>query len=213
MTESSVSTRKYSGRPVEDRRAERRTEFLAAGLEVFGGGGYRESSITSLCRAAGLARGQFYEHFGNREDLLLAVYDLIQDDARHAVTAAVEVAGTADVRVHMAAAVTAYAESVGRDPRRAAVSFVEIVGVSPRVEQHRLTQRETWVQFFIERMRQSVGPDYVPPGGFRAAATGFIGALMALVQQWSTAEPRPDLADVTAVLTAFLTGLVVPAAG
>jgi AcrR family transcriptional regulator len=199
--------RTYNGRPVADRRAERRAQFLAAGLEVFGESGYQDSSITALCRAAGLARSQFYEHFHNREELLLAVFDMIQEETRQAVAEAVGSTEPGDGVGWAHATVQAYAESLGRDPRRARISQIEIVGVSERVEQRRIDQREEWMTFFADQCMRALGPDFAPPGGYRAAATGFIGALNALVHQWSTGDSRTDLVAVTEVLTRFLTSL------
>ncbi|MEV6769111.1 TetR/AcrR family transcriptional regulator [Nocardia sp. NPDC051030] len=204
------TTRSYAGQPVTDRRSERRRQFLAAGLAVFGETGYASSSITLLCKTAGLARSQFYEHFTNREDLLMAVYDMINAEARDAVEAATGAIPSAEVAARAEAAVAAYAESIGGDPRRAAVSYVEIVGVSPRVEERRLYQRELWYEFMAGELRKALGPEFEPVGGIRAATTGFVGALMALVHQWSISEPRPALTDLTSVLTRFLIGLMQP---
>lgn len=198
----------YDGRPVADRRAQRREQFLAAGVVVFGESGYQNSSITALCRAAGLARSQFYEHFDNREDLLIAVYDRIQTEARQAVTAATAASGDA---VGLAqAAVRAYAEAIGRDPRVARIAHVEVVGVGERVEQRRMEQRALWMDFFEDQMRRALGPDFEPPGGFHTAVTGYFGALLALVHQWSTGDEQTDLAGITEVLTRFLISLMTP---
>ena len=200
----------YDGRPVADRRAQRRAQFLTAGLAVFGESGYQHSSITELCRVAGLARSQFYEHFDNRVDLLIAVYDMIQVETRQAVTVATDAAAPGDVVGRAQAAVRAYAESIGRDPRRARIAHVEVVGVGERVERRRLEQRELWMTFFEDQLRRALGPDFVPPGGYHAAVTGYFGALMALVHHWSTGDPRTDLAGVTEVLTRFLISLMTP---
>ncbi|MFF2086010.1 TetR/AcrR family transcriptional regulator [Nocardia sp. NPDC058176] len=201
---ASGSPRVYDGRPVEERRAERREQFLAAGLAVFGEHGYQGTSITMVCKAAGLARGQFYEHFGSREVLLLAVYDLIQADARRAVVEALAEAEEADAAARARIAVRAYAGSIGSNPHRARVSFVDIVGVSAEVEKHRVEQREIWVQFVTAELKHTRGADFVPAGGYRAAATGFIGALMALVHQWSSGGTSAELDDLIEVLTRFL---------
>ncbi|MFD6397435.1 TetR/AcrR family transcriptional regulator [Nocardia sp. NPDC060249] len=201
---ASGSPRVYNGRPVEDRRAQRREQFIAAGLAVFGEQGYQGTSITMVCKAAGLARAQFYEHFGNRELLLLAVYDMIQADTRRAVIEALAEAGDADAATRARIAVRAYAGAIGMDPHRARVSFVEIVGVSADVEKHRVDQREIWVEFFTAELKRTRGPGFVPAGGFRAAATGFIGALMALVHQWSINGSGAELEDLVEVLTRFL---------
>ncbi|WP_067829254.1 TetR/AcrR family transcriptional regulator [Nocardia inohanensis] len=202
-----TSGRVYGGQLVQQRRSERRQQFLAAGLEVFGEAGYPASSIKSLCQAAGLARAQFYEHFHNREDLFIAVYDLIQDQARQAAEAASAQSAGESATERVRAAVGAYAESVGRDPRRARIAFVECIGISERVEQHRIGQRLVWSRFMESEMRKAFGPDFVPTGGFTAATTGFIGALMALVHQWSSASSDSGLSDIIDVLTRFLLSL------
>ncbi|WP_052280677.1 hypothetical protein [Nocardia vulneris] len=86
-------------------------------------------------------------------------------------------------------------------------AFGDVVGVSERVERHRIDPREIWIRFFEEKLTRNLGEDFVPPGGYGSAATGFVGALIALVHQWSVTHPRGDLAAVTDVLTSFLMGL------
>lgn len=210
LTAVTVPSSSRASSRVDDRRAQRRDRFLLAGLAVFGDAGYRNSSITSICKAAGLARAQFYEHFANREELLLAVYDAVQVDARQAVAAAVADTAAADFVTRARAAMRAYAESVGSDVHRARVSFVECVGVSDEFERHRIEQREVWADFFATELRLALGKDFTPVGGYRTAATGFIGALMALVHQWSSTEPRTGFDDLVEVLTRFLVALTLP---
>ncbi|KAA0024201.1 TetR/AcrR family transcriptional regulator [Antrihabitans cavernicola] len=202
------TSRSYGGRLVVDRKAERRSRFLDAGLEIFSGKGYAKSSITDICAAAGLSRRQFYEEFGSREDLLFAVYDWIQLDAREAVTAAVLGEPSRELRRVAAAAMSAYVRSVGTDPRRAEVSFVQIIGVSDHMEQHRIDGREQWTEFFHSIAATIVGPSYVPPGGYTLAATAFIAALTALVHRWSVTTPRPPVDDVVEPMTVILVALL-----
>lgn len=202
------AVRTYGGRSVDDRRAERRTRFLAAALDVFSEKGYAASSVADLCRAAGLARRQFYDEFASREDALIALYDSIQSDAKAATSAALAHTESTDPHELAAVAMAAYVESIGSDARRARVSFVDSVGVSPRIEQHRLDERAVWREFFESTIRGAVGEDYVPPGGYAMASTAFIGALIALVQQWSTADPRPPITDLTDVMVAVLKSMV-----
>lgn len=203
--------RTYDGQPVADRRSERRQRFLDAGVAVFGGNGYQGSSVAGICAAAGLARSQFYEQFANREELMLAVYDMIRTDTRNAVAAAVAKSGQRSLADRVRAAIAAYVASIGQDPRRAAISFVEIVGISPDVERHRIKRRVEWAQFFVDELTAVVGGEVEPPGGYELIATGFIGALMSLVHQWSTSTPRTDLTELTEVLVGFLSGFLRPA--
>ena len=82
--------RNYGGRSVAARKAERRSLFLNAALSVFADQGYAGSSVADICASASLARRQFYDEFGSREDLLLALYDQIQLDARIAMVDALD---------------------------------------------------------------------------------------------------------------------------
>lgn len=205
---ASTTARTYGGQSVEDRRRERRKRLLRAGLEVFGEEGYRNSSIAKVCATADVVRAQFYEHFTNREDLLVAVYDWIQAEAQDDVVAALTAApADAGIEDRARAAMTAFTRSIGNDPRRAAIMFVEVVGVSPRVEQRRLARREVWAEFLRFELQRALGDSYVPPGGYSNAAAGFIGALMGLIHHWSTAGSDSDPDDIIEVATRFLVSL------
>lgn len=183
---------------------------MQAGIEVIGVRGYAATSVSDICVAAGLARSQFYSAFANREALLVDVYDLIQDDALAAVVAALDDQVDRDRRALVVAAMTALVGSIGNDPRRARISYLEMLGVSDAVEQHRARRRAQWVEFFENTLRSEVGPDFVPPGGYRSAATAFLGALTEIVSDWSrTAPPRPPIEQIVETMVAVL-GAFVP---
>lgn len=197
-----AAERTYGGRSVSDRLAERRRRFLDAALAEFTGTGYAASSVTAICRVAGLSRRQFYELFDDREDLLIALYDEIQGDARTAVAQALADNNSRDLHQLATTAMAAYMASVGNDPRRAEVSFVQIVGVSARVERHRLDGREEWVEFFVAAMAEFA--DREPSERQRHLAIAFVGALTGLVHRWSSADDPVPLAAVVAVLADIL---------
>ncbi|MCZ4520096.1 TetR/AcrR family transcriptional regulator [Rhodococcus ruber] len=210
MTVADDQGRIYAGRSSAARKADRRARFLHAGIEVMGVRGYAATSVAHICAAAGLARSQFYSEFANREALLVDVYDLIQDDALAAVVAALDGQLDRDRRALVVAAMTALVGSIGGDPRRARISYLEMLGVSDAVEQHRTRRRAQWVQFFENTLRSEVGSDFVPPGGYRLAATAFLGALTEIVSDWSrTDPPRPPIEHIVETMVAVL-GAFVP---
>jgi len=194
--------RTYAGRPVADRLAERRRRFFDAALGEFASVGYAKSSVTSICREAGLSRRQFYELFSDREELLVALYDEIQGAARDAVATALSESTSRDTHVLATAAMRAYMSSVGTDPRRAEVSFAQIVGVSPRVEQHRLDGRDEWVSYFVAAMSAFAGR----PTDSRTDQLGiaFVGALTAIVHRWSLSPDPESIDDVVELLADVL---------
>lgn len=171
--------------------------------------GYTATSVADVCAAAGLARSQFYSEFANREALLTAVYDLVQDEALAAVVAALENVVDRDRRSLVAAAMTALIESLGHDPRRARICYLEMLGVSDSVELHRRRRRATWANYIETTIRAELGDDFVPPGGHQLAASAFLGALTELVSEWSRSAPPRDPVDgiveaMIAVLGAFV---------
>lgn len=132
----------YTGTSVAERQVERRALFIDAGLTVFAEKSYANSSLTDVCAVAGLSRRQFYEQFAGREELLVAVYDAVQDKAGAAVAEALAAAESDDVRALIDAAVRAYAKAITDDIRCAKVAFVDIVGVSPEIEKYRAQVRD-----------------------------------------------------------------------
>ncbi|WP_181697721.1 TetR/AcrR family transcriptional regulator [Nocardia sp. GTS18] len=199
----------YTGTSVAERQVERRALFIEAGLTVFAEKSYANSSLTDVCAAAGLSRRQFYEQFAGREELLVAVYDVVQGRAREAVIAALAAVGTDDLRTLIEAALRAYTTAITDDIRAAKVAFVEIVGVSPSVEEHRARVRDQWgeVVATVAAARDGVR---TPPGGWRMAMAAFIGAVNGAVHQWSLDDPRPPVDDLVDVFTTLLNALTSP---
>lgn len=206
---TSSGSRSYAGRPVLERRAERRERFIRAGLIAISERGFADTAIADLCREAGLSRRQFYEEFSGREDLLIAVYDRIHEDATTAVRGALAKEESPDP-VHIArTALRAYAQSIGSDRRRVKIAFVEIVGVNEHVERHRQERRHKWAAMFEAVIRAVRGDEFRPPGGYALAAAAFIGAANGLVQEWSLLDDQPPICELVDVLATILLSLVV----
>lgn len=208
---SESGDRVYGQRLVADRLAERRARFLDAALEVFCRRGYRESSITDICKAAGLSRRQFYELFSNSESVLLELYDGIQQRAQVAIVEAVAKMPDADIRDTVSGAMGAYARAIGADPRYARIAFVEIVGVNPRIEEHRDRTRSQWIELARNLIEPRMAVGTTPLGGYQLAISAFIGAANTVIHDWAIAPDRPDLAEVMVVLDAILAALVLGA--
>jgi AcrR family transcriptional regulator len=62
-------------RTQEERRAETRSRLLAAAVDCICELGYAEVTVADVAQRAGLTRGAVQHHFGNRDDLCLAIVD------------------------------------------------------------------------------------------------------------------------------------------
>ncbi|WP_232851298.1 TetR/AcrR family transcriptional regulator [Nocardia acididurans] len=208
MSQETNAGRMYAGQPVEDRQRQRRARFLESGLTVFARDGYANSSVGAICKDAGLSSRQFYEEFTGRESLLLELYEQIDRESRDAVSATIAERSDAAAIDIIDAAVRAYIESIGRDPRKARVALVEVVGAGPKVEKFRLELRRAWGALLASAAEDAAMHGEIPPGDYEMRVLAIIGAVNYVVDAWSGSDPRPPLDDVISVLRRIIMGAV-----
>ncbi|WP_245720479.1 TetR/AcrR family transcriptional regulator [Nocardia uniformis] len=208
MSQETNAGRMYAGQPVEDRQRQRRARFLESGLTVFARDGYANSSVGAICKDAGLSSRQFYEEFTGRESLLLELYEQIDRESREAVAATIAERSDATAIEIIDAAVRAYIESIGRDPRKARVALVEVVGAGPKVEKFRLELRRAWGALLASAAEDAAMHGEIPPGDYEMRVLAIIGAVNYVVDAWSGSDPRPPLDDVIHVLRRIIMGAV-----
>lgn len=78
---SPAAARRYGGASAAERAAERRARFLDAGLELLGTRGVAGTTVRGLAEETGLAARYFYESFRTLEELQVAVFDRIAEEA------------------------------------------------------------------------------------------------------------------------------------
>ena len=196
------SGRRYGGRTSEERRAHRRERLLDAALELFGTRGYADTTIEALCSASQLNPRYFYEHFTNREELLLATYDRHMEAVTDAVRAAVAGAPL-DPIARLEAGLRAFVDAQLADERGAQINYFEIVGVSPLLERRRRDMLRFYAGFVEEQINALVEARRVPERDYRLTAVALVGATDGLLIDWLSTEPRPDREPVIRELLAF----------
>lgn len=117
------SLRVYGGVQGDDRRAERRAQLVEAGLDLLGGaGGEQALTVRGACKRAGLTARYFYESFGDRDALQLAVYDHVIDEIAKTTLEAVA-AAPREERAMIDAGLRTIVGLVGDDPRKGRLLF------------------------------------------------------------------------------------------
>ncbi|MEU6372330.1 TetR/AcrR family transcriptional regulator [Streptomyces sp. NPDC046909] len=204
-------TGRYGGKTAEERQAERRRRFLDAALQLFGDSpGYRNTTVAALSEAAGLSTRQFYEEFRTLEDVLAALHLQVNGWAEEAVLAAVADADALPLAERVSAIFRAYAANVTGDPRRVRITFVEIIGVSPRLEEQRLARRARWINLLCAEARAAVARGEAAPRDYRIAATAFIGAVNGLLHDWSAGWVSASLDEAVEELVRQLLSILRP---
>lgn len=128
--------RSWRGLTTEQRVAERRERLLAAALEIFAAKGFGAAKVRDVCREAKLTERYFYESFTDKEALLMALGDGIVVDLVMEAGPAITLFPT-DPRAALSLGAQAVVSALTDDPRKARILFVEVVGVSPAVEDRR----------------------------------------------------------------------------
>jgi AcrR family transcriptional regulator len=121
--------------PLEVRLELQQARLLAAAAAVFARVGYAEASAEAISREAGMSKATFYEHFANKEECILALFDAASEQVRAAVAASTESAESPELRVHQG--VRAFLTSLVAFPDHARTLLVEIIGAGPRAMERR----------------------------------------------------------------------------
>jgi AcrR family transcriptional regulator len=198
---------RYGGKDAAERRDERRRRFQAAGLESFGtGAGYRGTRLGDLCRAAGLSSRQFYEEYRTLEDLLADLHLYVNDVAGKAVAAALPALGDLTLAESLPLMVHAYVKGACADLRHARIAYVEVVGVSPRMDRQRLERRAIWVELINRLAAEAVSRGEIPPGNYRITAAAIIGAVNGLMHDWVVGWVDATLDEIADELAQMVLG-------
>jgi len=152
---SRVATGVYGGQSAEERRAERRAQLLAAGLDLLGTEGWNATTVRGVCERARLTSRFFYESFEDLEGLAVAVFDEVAEDVTERVIAAVE-AAQADPPRQARAAIETFVRTLTDDPRRARVAFVEGLASEALLERRLATMR-AFAELIAAQARESYG--------------------------------------------------------
>ena len=122
--------------PLEVRLEVQRARLLEAAAAVFARAGYAEASAESISREAGMSKATFYEHFANKEEIILALFDWARDRLLEAMVAATSAAGN-DPQARLRAGIHALLELIATHPDEAQTLLVEIIGAGPRAQERR----------------------------------------------------------------------------
>lgn len=163
-------TRTWAGTTLDDRKAARRGQLVAAGLDLLGTAGSAAVSVRAVCRHAKLTERYFYENFADREQLVVAVYEHVARQLHQALVDAVP-----DTRAEPAAraeaAVTAFVELMVDDPRKGRVLLLAPV-TDPALSARGVALLPAFAALIREQL-----PDRMAADEREMTALGLVGAL------------------------------------
>src|SRR3954447_22715050 len=122
--------------PIEVRVTVQRRRLFEAAAVVFARHGYADATAESISREAGMSKATFYEHFANKEECILALFDEAATEVmRQMADALAEEPPT--YREHVRASIRAVLDTLTAYPESAQTLLVEIIGAGPRAVERR----------------------------------------------------------------------------
>jgi AcrR family transcriptional regulator len=185
-----TQARPYRGVPQDERRAQRRSQLIAAAIAVYGERGYRQATVKAVCEAAGLTERYFYESFANSEELLIASYNAVTYSVLHEMLDAAGQAG-GDRLARARAMLRTYFTALQREPRSARVFLVEIRGVSRAVDK----AFDSSLRAIGEQVGRVVGREGAPRDPLLEA--GVVGGVIHIALRWIEDDYTPGIEAVT----------------
>ncbi|WP_227979608.1 TetR/AcrR family transcriptional regulator [Nocardia spumae] len=177
---------------------QRRSAILDTALEIFGTTGYSGSSVKQICRAARLTERYFYESFADRESCLSALYSELVEATRTVTVAAMTDAG-ADVDDQTNAGLRAFIGYLTDDPRRARVALIEVVGVSPVMEERRHAVLREFADIVTAAWSAARTEPLTPKQ--HSSAVALVGGVNHLLVDWLMSGTPASPAHLTEVCT------------
>ena len=207
MQERATVPRGRHAPPLEVRQSRQRGRLFAAAAAVFARVGYADATAEAIAREAGMSKATFYEHFANKEDCIVALFDaateLVLEAMRQA--AARELADDPQARVR--STLGAFLETLATYPDESRTLLVEIVGAGPRALERRDRALDAVAQYLEELNAHDVGRGATP----RLAehdAFAIVGAVVELAsRQIRTGVPR-QIRELEPVVERLTLGLL-----
>jgi len=199
--------------PLEVRLQRQRARLFEAAASVFARVGYAEASAEAISREAGMSKATFYEHFANKEECILELFDAAGRRVREAVAASTGVDGAAMVEgstpeERVLGGVRAFLAAIEAYPDYARTLLVEIIGAGPKAAERRDAVLEDFARL-IDAQNAVAAERF---GAVRLAslddAFAIVGAIVELTSRHLRQGRPADIRELEPVIARVVTGIV-----
>jgi AcrR family transcriptional regulator len=208
MAEPQTAPRGRHAPPLEVRQDRQRARLFAAASAVFARNGFADATAEAIAREAGMSKATFYEHFGNKEECILALFDAAIDAVIDGIGQAARDHGGDTPQGRVGAAVRAFLAVIDAYPDQAQTLLVEIIGAGPRAAERRDAALSRVAEFIDEANQVDAVAGLVARLASPHDAFAIVGAIVELAsRQIRTKDPK-DIGELEPVLERLVLGLV-----
>jgi AcrR family transcriptional regulator len=194
--------------PLEVRQDRQRERLFAAAAAVFARGGYADASAEAIAREAGMSKATFYEHFNNKEDCIVALFDAATGLLLHNMRAAVAQHADAEPQIRVRTTLEAFLETLARFPDESQTLLVEIVGAGPRAMERRDRALEAVAAYIEELNREDAERGRSPRLASPHDAYAITGAVVELASRQIRTGVPGDIRELAPIVERLILGLL-----
>jgi AcrR family transcriptional regulator len=193
--------------PLEVRLEVQKQRLFDAAAIVFSRVGYADASAEAISREAGMSKATFYEHFANKEECLVALFEYASEIAIGVLVESARGAGR-DYQDRHRAGLRAILEIADANPSMAQAILVETIGAGPRVAELRDRALTTVAQVMYEETVRGAerggGPAFASPD----EAFAIVGATVELVARQLRADHPEHIVDLEPLVQRLILGVL-----
>ncbi len=212
-TQGQPAARGRHAPPPEVRLPLQRERLLRAAAEEFAERGYTGASSESISRRAGMSKATFYEHFANKEDCIIALFEVASSVIGAAMAQAARAVGSADAAERMRAGTRAFLTTFAEHPEFAQTLLVEIIGAGPRAAHRRDQMLQQFADILDAENAAAAERGLIARFASPYDAFAIVGAITELVSRQVRLGEPADVLDLAPVIDRLITGVLVAAAG
>jgi AcrR family transcriptional regulator len=193
--------------PLEVRQSRQRGRLFAAAAAVFARAGYADATAEAIAREAGMSKATFYEHFANKEECIVALFDAATDMVLDAMRQAAARETAEDPQTRVRTTLGAFLETLASYPDESQTLLVEIVGAGPRALGRRDRALEAVAQYLDELNVEDTARGATP----RLAehdAFAIVGAVVELASRQIRTGVPGDIRELEPVVERLTLGLL-----
>ena len=192
--------------PLEVRLERQQARLFSAAAAVFARVGYADASAEAISREAGMSKATFYEHFANKEECILALFDAAASQVREAVATSTESASSPELRVSQG--VRAFLTALVTFPDHARTLLVEIIGAGPRAAERRDQVLQDFADYIVRENARAAERYGVPRLKSPDDAYALVGAIVELASRQLRHDIPADPLELEPVIERLITGLL-----
>ncbi len=155
-----------------------------------------------------MSKATFYEHFTNKEDCILALFDTAAETVGQSMASAARGAGRGDARQRMRAGTRALLTAIAEHRDYAQTLLVEIIGAGPRAAQRRDQIIEAFAAIVDGENAAAARRGLISRFASPYDTIAVVGAITELISRQVRLGEPADVLDLAPVIDRLIEGLL-----